>query len=68
MSNEGQMVSVIQAADFLGVNPITVRRMIKKGTIDAYRIGKNVVRIKMIDLQSFVNGRKIETFNINDIL
>lgn len=62
------MVSVIQAADFLGVNPITVRRMIKKGTIDAYRIGKNVVRIKMIDLQSFVNGRKIETFNINDIL
>lgn len=60
MSNEEQLVSPRQAADYLGVNPMTVRRFIQQGKIPAYKIGRNV-RIRSSDLESFISAKKIST-------
>ena len=48
------LVSIADAAEFLGVCTKTVRRRIADGTIDAVRIGPTSWRIRTIDLERMV--------------
>ena len=42
--------SIQEAADHLGVNAFTIRRMIDRGELKARRFSKRVIRIKAYDL------------------
>lgn len=47
-------VSIRRAAVALGVSESTIRRLLHAGAFpQAYRIGKNLVRIPIADLQAF---------------
>ena len=49
------LVSINEAADTLAVNHMTVRRMIQRGELPAYRIGKSrAIRIKTSDIQKML--------------
>jgi excisionase family DNA binding protein len=48
------LVSITDAAEFLGVCTKTVRRRIADGTIAAVRIGPTAWRIRTIDLERMV--------------
>lgn len=52
MSSE--LLSVEQAAEYLGVNPLTVRRRIACGQIPGYRLGPRLIRIKREDLEALL--------------
>jgi excisionase family DNA binding protein len=47
-----RMISIQQAADFLGVDPMTVRNMLKDGRLRAYTLGPRVLRIRFSDIQN----------------
>lgn len=44
-----QLLTILQAGEFLQVNEYTVRRMISRGELKAVRFGRNI-RIKASDL------------------
>ena len=49
------LVSINEAADTLAVNHMTVRRMIQRGELPAYRIGKSrAIRIKSSDIEKML--------------
>jgi excisionase family DNA binding protein len=52
MSTESPYVTMAQAADWYGMSPKTVQRMIRAGELKAYRVGKRQVRIKVSDLEA----------------
>ncbi len=45
-----ELLTIAQAATFLGIHHITVRRMISSGELKAYRYGPRVIRIDRADL------------------
>ena len=45
-----KMLKVTEAADVLGVCPLTVRRMIKAGRLPATRVGPKLIRIRASDV------------------
>lgn len=45
-----RLVKISQAADYLMVNPATVRRWIARGDISAYRLGSQFLRIDLDEL------------------
>lgn len=50
-----QLVSLQDAAQFLGVTPLTVRRMIARGDLAAFRVGsssKSPIRVDMAQIES----------------
>jgi excisionase family DNA binding protein len=48
-----QYVSMIEAAEILGVTDRTIRNLISRGVLPAYRLGgKNRLRIKLSDVES----------------
>jgi excisionase family DNA binding protein len=50
------VLSIPQAAVYLGVSPDTVRRLVRGGTIPHARIG-NSIRIRRADLDSYIEGQ-----------
>lgn len=49
------LVSINEAAEVLAVNHMTVRRMIWRGELPAYRIGKSrAIRIKTSDIEKML--------------
>ena len=49
------LVSINEAAEVLAVNHMTVRRMIQRGELPAYRIGKSrAIRIKSSDIEKML--------------
>lgn len=49
------LVSINEAADTLAVNHMTVRRMIQRGELPAYRVGKSrAIRIKTSDIEKML--------------
>ena len=49
------LVSINQAADALAVSHMTVRRMIQRGELPAFRVGKSrAIRIKSSDIQKML--------------
>ncbi len=53
------LISINQAADRLGVNPKTIRRMISAGHLTAYRVGNKLVRLDLNDVDGML--REIPT-------
>ena len=51
-----QLLSVQEAAEFLGVSESTVRRYISNGQLQAYRLGnERLIRIKWQDLEKLLS-------------
>jgi excisionase family DNA binding protein len=48
----GKKISLFKTADELGVSVRTVRRLISRGELRAYRIGTDIVRIDSDDIES----------------
>lgn len=42
-------LTILQAADLLAVSTRTVRRLIERGDLPAYRIGDRSIRVKLSD-------------------
>lgn len=51
---ENTWLSIQEAAEHLGVNPRTVRRYMRLGRLEASRISNKVVRIRLADLDRFM--------------
>jgi excisionase family DNA binding protein len=51
-------VSIDQAADALGVVPLTISRMIKAGELPAYHVRRRVV-IKLADLEAYLADNEV---------
>jgi excisionase family DNA binding protein len=47
--------SIRQAADWLGVDPKTIRRWISQGRLEAVRIGPRLIRVDRDSLQAMLN-------------
>jgi excisionase family DNA binding protein len=59
-NNGSQFVySVNEAAKLLGVNRVTISRLISKGELPASRLGHRTVRIKHEDLIAFLKSREV---------
>ena len=43
---------VTAAADYLGVNPRTVRRLLTEGRLTAYRVGDKLIRLDWSEVES----------------
>lgn len=54
LDRENTWLSIQEAADHLGVNPRTVRRYMRLGRLEASRISNKVVRIRLADLDRFM--------------
>lgn len=57
MDNETKLPrlsSVAAAADRLGVSQDTVRRMIDRGELTGYRLGKRLIRIDLDELEASI--------------
>lgn len=50
----GQMLSIPQAAEMMGVSQDALRRWIREGLIPARRIGKRMLRVNKSDLARLV--------------
>ena len=48
-----------EAARYLGITPRTLYRFINDGALPAYKMGR-VIRLKLTDLDSFIEGARIE--------
>lgn len=53
---ENTWLSIAEAAEHLGVNPRTVRRYMRMGRLEASRISNKVVRIRLADLDRFMES------------
>lgn len=51
---DGQMLTVAEAAELLRVAPSTIRRWIREGEIQAYRVGKRRIGVRREDLSRVV--------------
>jgi len=54
-----QYFSLVEAAEYLGVGTLTIRRMISRGQLKGGRIGTKMIRVKREDLDAMV--REIPT-------
>lgn len=54
VDRENKWLSIQEAAEELGVNPRTVRRYIRLGRLDVSRISNKVVRIRLADIDRFM--------------
>jgi excisionase family DNA binding protein len=65
MRNENQVpprwISPEQAADHLGVQPKTVRRMIARGELRGYKLGRKLIRLDANQLDSCLQSMAIPT-------
>ena len=56
--------SIREAADYYGVNPWTIRKMIDKGELKARRISERVIRINARDLAKA--GKPVESLAVTN--
>jgi excisionase family DNA binding protein len=57
-SLESRLLSVTEAAAFLGVSAWHVRRLVWRGDLPAVRVGR-LVRLDVVDLHAFIRDNKI---------
>ncbi len=51
-----ELISIQDAADFIGVHPNTIRNMIRRDQLTAYRFGLRVIRIDRQQLMKVVQS------------
>ena len=54
-----RLVSLADAADALAVSTRTVRRYIADGQLDAVRLGRKTLRIKVDSIERFIDARPV---------
>jgi excisionase family DNA binding protein len=54
-----RLVSLADAAEALAVSPRTVRRYIAEGQLDAVRLGRKTLRIKIESIDRFIDSRPV---------
>lgn len=54
-----KLVSLTEAADALAVSTRTVRRYIADGQLDAVRLGRKTLRIKVDSVERFIDARPV---------
>lgn len=54
-----RLVSLADAADALAVSTRTVRRYIADGQLDAVRLGRKTLRIKVDSIEGFIDARPV---------
>jgi len=54
-----RLVSLADAAEALAVSPRTVRRYIAEGQLDAVRLGRKTLRIKIDSIERFIDSRPV---------
>jgi excisionase family DNA binding protein len=54
-----RLVSIGDAADALAVSPRTVRRYISDGQLDAVRLSRKTLRIKVDSIERFIDARPV---------
>lgn len=59
MSESVRWLGTTEAAEFLGVVPRTLYRMIDEGLIPAYKMGR-VIRLKGDDLDAFLQTTRVQ--------
>ena len=54
-----QLVSLTDAADTLAVSTRTIRRYIADGQLEAVRLGRKTLRIKVHSLERFIDAKPV---------
>jgi excisionase family DNA binding protein len=54
-----RLVTINDAADALAVSTRTVRRYISEGQLEAVRLGRKTLRIKVDSLERFIDARPV---------
>jgi len=57
-----RLVSLVEAAEILGVSTKSVRRYIAAGDLDAVRIGRRTIRIKTESLDRMIDAHPINAW------
>jgi|tagenome__1003787_1003787.scaffolds.fasta_scaffold19767598_1 excisionase family DNA binding protein len=47
-----RLVSISEAAKYVGVNPMTIRRMISAGSIPGFRFGPRLLKVDLSDVDA----------------
>jgi excisionase family DNA binding protein len=47
-------VALTEAAEYLGVNPRTIRRYIAAGRLTGYRVGPRLIKVDLAELDSLL--------------
>ncbi len=58
MSDDIRWFTTKQAAEYLGITPRTLYRLIDQGEVPAYRFGR-VLRLKGHEVDAFVDGARV---------
>jgi excisionase family DNA binding protein len=54
-----RFMSSAEAAVFLGVSDMTIKRRIKDGSLTAYKLGARTVRVDREELEAFLNANRV---------
>lgn len=54
-----RLVSLADAAEALAVSPCTVRRYIASGQLEAVRLGRKTLRIKIESIERFIDSEPV---------
>jgi excisionase family DNA binding protein len=49
-----KLISIDAAADYVGLNPRTIRRYIALGKLRAYRVGGTLIRVDQADVEALI--------------
>ncbi|MFZ2260900.1 MAG: helix-turn-helix domain-containing protein [Luteococcus japonicus] len=51
-----EFISIKDAAELLAVSEVTIRRMVMRGELRGYRVGRRAIRIKISELEKLLAG------------
>ena len=56
---QSSLITITQAAKQLAVSHATIRRVIREGRLPAYRVGRQSLRVKQTDLESYLQSARV---------
>lgn len=60
-----RLVSLADTADALAVSPRTIRRYIAAGQLEAVRLGRKTIRIKIDSSEQFIDAKPVGNWSRN---
>ena len=61
-----RLVSIIVAAEILGISARTVRRLIAAGELDAVRVGRRTIRIKTESIDRLIDAHPVNAWRTRE--